>query len=124
MKGGGSLWLNPKEPMPRAKKVCAQPGCPQPAGASYCTEHTRARDKARGTKAQRGYGADYQAQRRRWVAKVAQGNVCCWRCQQPLASGALFHLGHDDDDRSIIRGPECPRCNLSAAGKAAHRYDS
>ena len=109
--------------MPRAKKVCTQPGCAQPTAKSYCTTHTRERDKARGTKAERGYGADYQAERKRWATHVATGNVRCWRCGELLPANSPFHLGHDDDNRSVIRGPEHPRCNLSAAGKASHRYD-
>lgn len=77
-------------------------------------------EKARGTKAQRGYGKGYQSDRKVWAMMVATGEVNCWRCLKPILPGAQFHLGHDDNDRSIIRGPEHPRCNLSAAGKASH----
>jgi hypothetical protein len=52
---------------------------------------------------------------------VATGEVSCWRCLEPILPGADFHLGHDDNDRTIIRGPEHPLCNLSAAGKASHQ---
>jgi hypothetical protein len=108
--------------MPRAKRVCSHPGCPNPATGTRCTQHEREHDRARGTKTQRGYGADYQRQRRAWALKIKAGGVTCWRCGQAMHPDAPFDLGHDDDDRSIIRGPECPTCNRSAAGKASHRY--
>ena len=48
--------------------------------------------------------------------------VLCWRCQDPHQpiTGRQWHLGHDDHDRTITRGPEHERCNLSAAGHASH----
>ena len=78
-------------------------------------------EQRRGTKAQRGYGQQFQAERKVWVRMVAEGVVSCWRCLEPIQPGAEFHLGHDDNDRAIIRGPEHPLCNLSAAGKSAHQ---
>ena len=104
-----------------AVKICATHRCPRITSARYCAEHARAHDKARGTKAQRGYNKEFQAERRVWVTMVATGEVRCWRCLKPILPGAEFHLGHDDSNRSIIRGPEHPFCNLSAAGKAAHQ---
>ena len=107
--------------MPRAPRVCLEPGCPDLTDTGYCTQHRRERDKARGTKAQRGYGPTFQADRKWWAKRVALGIVRCWRpeCQKLLAP-SHWHLGHDDEDRSVIRGPECPECNLSAAGRASH----
>lgn len=41
----------------------------------------------------------------------------CWRCAergQPHAVDPTnWHLGHDDLDRSVYRGPECPAGNLA-----------
>ena len=102
------------------QKICAARGCPRVTESRYCTEHARAHDKARGTKTQRGYGKAFQDERKVWVRMVETGEVNCWRCLNPILPGAEFHLGHDDNDRSIIRGPEHPHCNLSAAGKASH----
>ena len=109
--------------MAEAWHICPTRGCPEsiPASSRYCPKHARAHDKARGTKAERGYGKDFQAERKVWVRMVAEGVVNCWRCLKPIPPGAEFHLGHDDKDRAIIRGPECPHCNLSAAGKASHQ---
>ena len=91
-----------------------------PSKQRYCDAHMAGYERSRGTKTERGYGKEFQAERKMWVRMVATGEVNCWRCLKPILPGGEFHLGHDDN-RSIIRGPEHPLCNLSAAGKAAHR---
>lgn len=63
--------------------------------------------------------ADGHPQRR--AALVAQfkrdGYLVCWRCGESILSLDDMHVGHDDFDRSITRGPEhARRCNLRAAG--------
>ena len=105
-------------------KVCARPGCgvlvPPAAYRGLCPEHRAQRDRERGTAAQRGYGPEFARQRRRYAARIAAGEVIpCWRCGDPVATD--FHLGHADNDRTVIRGPEHPACNLKAAGQARHR---
>jgi hypothetical protein len=108
-------------------RVCMVPDCPRlfdpraRAGVGRCPEHEAQRDRARGTKTERGYGAAFQSTRRMWTQRIANGGVNCGRCGQPITSADLWDLGHDDDDRWIIRGPECQFCNRSAAGKKAHR---
>lgn len=78
-----------------------------------CPDCATAFEKSRGTKAERGYDREYQKLRRWWARKLQSGAyVLCWRCQKPIVG--KFHLGHDDDNRSIIRGPEHPECNLRA----------
>lgn len=98
-------------------KVCLEPGCPALTRATRCTEHTRAKDKARGSAAARGYGSDHKASRARWAPLVAAGNVKCWRCGDYIAAGEPFDLGHDDQDRSKYRGPEHVGCNRATAGR-------
>lgn len=100
-----------------ARKVCAEPGCPTLTDGPRCTEHDRP-----GTAA-RGYGSAHQAESRAWKARVRRGElVTCWRCGEPITDAEDLHLGHDDHDRSITRGPEHGRrCNLSAAGKKSHQ---
>ncbi|ALE91832.1 hypothetical protein AOC05_05010 [Arthrobacter alpinus] len=61
--------------------------------------------------------------RKQWEPKVRTGTVHCWRCIELIPATDDWHLGHDDEDRSIIRGPEHGACNLKAAGQASHRYD-
>lgn len=109
--------------MARAKKICPEPGCPKPQQGRYCPEHNAAHDKARGTAAARGYGSSFQAQRREHLEEHQHRDLTCWRCGQPIPQGSTFHLGHDDDNRDVLRGPEHPLCNLEAAGRSAHRYD-
>lgn len=46
---------------------------------------------------------------------VDAGLASCWRCGHWLAPGGPWHLGHDDHDRSIIRGPECVTCSSKTA---------
>ena len=110
--------------MPRAKHPCRDCPRPVPAGTARCPEHTRAHDRARGTKAQRGYGRDHDRLRRALAPIVAAGRATCWRCGLPIPPNTPWHLGHDDHDRAITRGPEHAYCNLSAAGRSAHGLDT
>ena len=49
-------------------------------------------------------------------ARISRGeHVTCWRCGAQLT--LRFHLGHDDNNRQIYRGPECPSCNVKAAAR-------
>lgn len=71
---------------------------------------------------QRGYGSSHQRLRAHWQHRINTGEVItCWRpdCGRRI-TGTDWHLGHDDNDRSKYRGPECITCNLSAAGKKSH----
>ena len=108
--------------MARAMRPCLEDGCPTPVprGTSRCRDHARARDKARGTAQQRGYGTTYQRLRRALAPIVAAGRATCWRCGTPIGTGQPWDLGHHDTDRTIIQGPEHQHCNRSAAGRAAH----
>lgn len=110
-----------------AKRVCT--GCkaiydPRTTGsrAGRCPACSRAHDRARGSREERGYGAAHQATRAAYQARMDAGEVLtCWRCGEPVTAADEWHLGHDDHDRTITRGPEhARRCNLSAAGKASH----
>lgn len=109
-----------------AARVCAEPGCPtivtSTAYRGRCDTHRRQWDQQRGTTTQRGYGANHQQERVAWQRRIDSGElIFCWRCGEQIQQGAGWHLGHDDVDRSITRGPEHDRrCNLSAAGRASH----
>jgi hypothetical protein len=96
-----------------AKRVCNVPGCPTICDGPRCDQHARP-----GTTA-RGYGSAHQRESREWRDKVRGGElVICWRCNEPITDPDDCHLGHDDHDRSITRGPEHGRrCNLSTAGR-------
>lgn len=107
------------------RRVCNIPNCAVICDGPRCTTHARAADNARGTRQQRGYDNTYDRERASWQRRMDAGEaVMCWRCAelgQPHAVDPRhWHLGHDNRDRSIIRGPQCPDTNLSDAGKAAH----
>jgi hypothetical protein len=104
-----------------AKRVCSKPGCSRLIPESgFCTEHRRTRERSRGSRQARGYNAGHDRLRAEWEPRVATGTVKCWRCKQLIDAAGPWHLGHDDHDRSVHRGPEHTRCNLSAAGRASH----
>lgn len=101
-----------------ARRVCIEPGCPTITDRTRCPEHERAKDKARGTRRERGYDATHDRTRRAILTQINAGErITCWRCGIRL--GTDFHLDHTSD-RSGYRGPSCPACNLHLAGKAAH----
>lgn len=54
----------------------------------------------------RGYGYLHQKLRAQWAPQVARGDVACWRCGRLILPGQVWHLGHDDHDRSVTHGPE------------------
>lgn len=105
------------------KRNCPKPNCIRVADGSYCPQHNAEHDKKRGTKAARGYDKNFYSIRRRFVEIHKTQELHCWRCNKTIPIGDTFHLGHHDEDRTVIMGPECPGCNLSAAGKSSHRYD-
>ena len=98
-------------------KVCIEAGCPTLTERTRCTEHERAKDRARGSAAERGYGPDHRALRSTWAPLVATVNVKCWRCGDYIAADAPFDLGHDDADRGKYRGPEHVSCNRATSGR-------
>lgn len=98
-------------------RPCLEPGCPTLTKTTRCPSHTRTRDKARGTRQQRGYDSDHDKLRAQYQRRMDAGErYDCWRCLDPIDPHA-WHLGHDDLDRSVYRGPECPGCNLATSGR-------
>jgi hypothetical protein len=57
--------------------------------------------------------------RAQWAPRVAAGVVKCWRCDELIASGATWDLGHDDEDRAFYRGPEHRKCNRATSTRKA-----
>ena len=108
--------------MPRAKRICAKPGCPKVANGSYCTEHNREKERARGSREERGYGHAHRELRKAFIPEHQAGTLICWRCREIIPPNEPFDLGHDDEDRTIYRGAEhARRCNRAAAGRKSHR---
>lgn len=86
-------------------------------GTGRCAPCSRRLDRQRGTRQQRGYDAAHDRLRADYQRRMNAGEVfACWRCQEAgrphLVDPTDWHLGHDDDDRTIYRGPECPAGNL------------
>ncbi|GAA2516751.1 hypothetical protein [Winogradskya humida] len=76
---------------------------------------------AKASTTSRGYGADHQAERERWVPKVKAGFVDCHAvdCVEDsrwIAPGGDWDLGHTPD-RTAWTGPEHPRCNRAEGGR-------
>ncbi len=69
------------------------------------------------TTGQRGYGWAHQRERAKWQRVIDSGGVSCWRCGRPIHPGMPWDLGHDDNDRSVYRGPECRPCNRATTGR-------
>ena len=110
--------------MPRAKRVCAEPGCPELVDSGRCPTCASKHEARRGRRQVRGYDAAYDRERKRWAPKVAACTVHCHADVCLMPSGRLILLGQDwdlghDGDRNI-RGPEHARCNRSAGGHASH----
>lgn len=118
----------------RTCSTCTQPFTPKVHTQRFCSSPCRDHKLGRkprvkhGTTASRGYGSRHQRLRRQWDTTVQRGEAHCWRCHTWLPPGQPWHLGHDPVDRSVYRGPECPRCNTSDAAKrgnaARQRYTS
>lgn len=107
-------------------RVCAEVGCPvlveQDTRDGRCDQHRRQRDKARGTRQERGYDAAHVALRADYQRRMDHGETfTCWRCEEQGrphdVDPANWHLGHDDLDRNEYRGPECPAGNLATSGR-------
>lgn len=99
-------------------KVCAEPGCPEIQPESRCLAHRRQGERRRGTRQQRGYGAEHDRLGRDYQRRMDAGETfACWRCGKSLGTrrGIDWDLGHDDVDRTRYRGPECVKCNRGTA---------
>jgi hypothetical protein len=87
------------------------------------------------TKADRGYDAKFQQERRRWAKRVDRGLMVQCACDQHrprcrlhlgrcpviITKGIAFDLGHHDQDRSLALAPECRGCNRSAGADASNK---
>ena len=114
--------------LPKGWRPCPKAECPEPTPPAqrYCDAHMVEYEKSRGTKAERGYGADYQRLRLKWALRIAKGIVNCRRCKRWINPAEVWHLDHDDRDRNDLKlaAPSHELCNLSAGGKASHREDA
>jgi hypothetical protein len=95
-----------------AKRVCTEPGCgllvEHGVRDGRCDDCRRAKDKARGTRQQRGYGAEHDALRAELLPE-AYGQRChlCNERMWPHQQLALDHT----EDRTGYRGIVHLTCN-------------
>lgn len=103
------------------RRVCLEHGCPTLTDRTRCGPHERDRDRARGTRQQRGYDAEHDRVGVEYQRQLDAGQrFDCWRCHMPLTGtvrGRDWMLGHCDADRAKHHGPEHPRCNLATTGR-------
>lgn len=107
-------------------KACPEPGCGTPVIKGRCDKHRRQHEQRRGSRQKRGYDTAYDREHRAYQRRMNNGErFICWRCKAEQGiehevdpRPGRWHLGHDDVDRSIIRGPECPPGNLATARKS------
>ena len=110
--------------MPRAAKVCSQPGCPEIVEHGRCATHSREADQRRGTRHERGYGREHERRFRRGVLLRDPLCVCTDdhghgpQCLAPSTVAdhwprdkrELMRLGLDDNDPQYGRGL-CATCH-------------
>ena len=102
-----------------ALRVCAEPGCPELQPEPRCFTHRRDKDKARGSRQERGYDSAHDRLRAKYQRSMDAGRTYrCWRCDQPINPHA-WTLGHCDTDRSTYHGPECPPCDYATSGRGS-----
>lgn len=109
-----------------AKRVCIEPGCPTVSDSTRCPACTRAKDKARGTRQQRGYDVHHDRLRAAWQRKLNAGAIVyCWRpdCGKRI-NPHNWTLGHCDTDRNRYHGPECPPCDYAVTGRTGCPHES
>ena len=95
-----------------ARRPCAEPGCPTIADQTYCPEHARAKDKARGRRQARGYDAAYE--RAKQTPEYVTATHCA-SCGEPFTADNPKTGGHSVPIRNGGHGslvlPQCRRCN-------------
>lgn len=96
-------------------RVCAVSGCPEliPAGRTRCATHERAKDKARGTRQERGYDRDYDKAKTDLAYVTATSCATCaepFTVDNPRTAGHVADIRtHGPNNQGII--PQCRRCN-------------
>jgi hypothetical protein len=82
-------------------KVCATTGCPEVIDTTYCDDCMEAKDKARGTRQERGYGAVHERTKAALLPD-AYGTPCIY-CGERMWPHQNLVLDHTED-RKGYRG--------------------
>lgn len=102
----------PKRPCIVCGRLTTKTRCPE-----HESQRNRARDQQRGSSTARGYDRQHEQLRAAWRPEVEAGLVNCWRCNRHIEPWMPWHLGHDDHDRTLYRGPEHVDCNCATTGR-------
>ncbi len=97
-----------------AMRVCLEPGCGTITKSRRCKDHTRELDRARGTTAERGYGAKHRKTRAASLPD-AIGKPCHF-CGELMLAGQPLALDHTED-RTGYRGIVHLTCNAADGGR-------
>ena len=81
------------------ERPCFTPGCPNTTSGQFCLHHAREKERARGTSAQRGYGAKWQRKSKAFL-KRSENRTCRCGCGEPST---------DVDHIEAVSGPNDPR---------------
>jgi hypothetical protein len=100
-------------------QVCAVAGCPELSTTTYCDDCAKAKDKARGTRQQRGYGAQHQRTRAALLPD-AYGALCI-HCDERMWPHQALALDHTED-RTGYRGIVHASCNASEGATRGNRW--
>lgn len=99
--------------MARAKRVCAQPGCPIITDGRHCGTH---KPKA-WSKGNVGKGRGGRPWRRRRLEQFAADDWTCQHCGHRDETGATLECDHDDDGKTRTL---CVDCHLKRTLQQAH----
>jgi hypothetical protein len=100
--------------------------CRTPTDGSRCpgcrSKKNATRDRQRGSRQQRGYGADHDAERARLQPVVDAGlaectEPVCLEADRWIAPGSDWDLAHNREEPGTYRGPAHARCNRAEGGR-------
>lgn len=85
--------------------------------------HTASRTSPATQARRRKYASpEHRAAYNEYKRRQAAGEwLTCWRTGHLIPPTVRCHVGHDDTQVNLIRGPECPPCNLKAAARKGNR---
>lgn len=105
-----------------AKAVCSKPGCPalvdKGGRTNLCQAHDREADRARGTRQQRGYGAEHDAMKA--TIEDAYGQPC-HLCGERMWPHQALEPDHTED-RTAYRGWTHATCNHRDGAIRGNQY--
>lgn len=101
--------------MPRARRACPQPGCPNVTSGGRCTIHRRRSEQVRGSSGQRGYGSQWERRRADYLRRNPTCRLCAGRAtvadHHPVSRRRLVAQRVTDPDAEQRLRPLCASCH-------------